>query len=163
MSKLRVCKLRRTPWMITWLYQPNSRELSAFRVCMLVQSAEFRLTCNGFIASLSGFVSWFSADFGMQGRFSHQRSIHRKRSTFKWLQRRAVVRLNICKSVFPVLHYHGTGGAYSRLNDVTMVCYTPSWPLCSSSMWATFFLPVASLFSGMAMAIDLRQAGEAHP
>ena len=85
--------------MITWLYQPNSRELSAFPVCKLVQPAEFRLTCNGLMASLSGFVSWFSADFGMLGRFSHQRSIHRKRSTFKWLQRRAV-RLNFYKSVF---------------------------------------------------------------
>ena len=158
MSKLRVFKLRRTPSMITWLYQPNSRELSAFRVCKLVQPAEFRLTCNGMMASLSGFVSWFSADFGMLGRngpngrcgrFSHQRSIHRKRSTFKWLQRRAVVGLNFCKSVFPcitmgrVLH---TFMATVLEQRVSYVCW-----------------PVASLFSGMAMAIDLRQAGEAHP
>lgn len=90
------------------------------------------------MASLSGFVgfvSWFSADFGMQGRFSHQRSIHRKRSTFKWLQRRAVVRLKICKSVFS-LHCI-TMGQVVHTAGWTMVCYTPSWPLCSS-MWATF-------------------------
>ena len=140
MSKLRVFKLRRTPWMITWLYrlyQPNSRELSAFRVCKLVQPAEFRLTCNGFMASLSGFVAWFSADFGMLGRngpngrcgrFSHQRSIHRKWSTFKWLQRRAVVRLNICKSVFPVLHYHGTGACELRFVYLLHLCFQPVWP-----------------------------------
>ena len=83
-----------------------SWELSAFRVCKLVQPAEFRLTCNGLMASLSGFVSWFSADLGCwdaMGRMEDaavSRSIHRKWSTFKWLQRRAVVRLKICKSVF---------------------------------------------------------------
>lgn len=71
---------------------------------------------------------------GRCGRFSHQRSIHRKRSTFKWLQRRAVVRLKFCKSVFPCI----TMGRVVHTAGWTMVCYAASWPLCSSSMWATF-------------------------
>ena len=129
-GSLSVCKLRPTPW-ITWLYQPRS-------------------FCSGWRAmgSLSGFASGFSApdrsggggqvgngQNGRCGRFSHRRSIHRKWATFKWLQRCALVRLRFCKSVFPVLQYHGMGGAHSRLNVGLLLTST-----CS------VFLPVASPF-----------------
>ena len=100
------------------------------------------------MASLSGFVSWFSADFGMLGRtgpngrcgrFSHQRSIQRKRSTFKWLQRRAV-RLKFCKSVF-LLHCITMGRVLHTFmatvleQHVSYVFFTCWSYLCFQRVW----------------------------
>lgn len=51
------------------------------------------------------------------------------------------------------LHYHGTGGAYSRLNDGLLRSFMAT---VLEQHVSYLCLPVASLFSGMAMAIDLR-------